>query len=338
LTINIIGTGSGNNEPGLETDGDANENINGEPFLEMPVTRKELALSWVSYAVGIVMGRFTPGVKRTLGSSIEENTGVAEKHLFPIEVENALRSLAVPSAIAMLDSSHQEDLAYRVRKALNLMLGKDQVNQIVTALGGEVNQVDESLRRFLERDFFKAHVKWYRKRPVYWLLQSPEKKYSVFVYYEQMTRDTLFLFQGNRYLGAKINATRQRIDEIRQLMHKAQGREKKQLEKDLTQLGSLLNDVEAFDQNLRNVLGARNERNETVGWVPEIDDGIIINLAPLHELIPSWKAEPNKHWEKLKAGDYDWSCTAMRYWPGRVLEKCRINKSFAIAHGTAELI
>ena len=65
-----------------------------------------------------------------------------------------------------------------------------------------------------------------------------------------MTRNTLFLLQGKRCLGAKINATRQCIDEIRQLMQKAQGREKKQLEKDLTQLGSLLSDVEAFDQNL----------------------------------------------------------------------------------------
>ena len=84
-----------------------------------------------------------------------------------IRVKNALRDLAVPNAIAVLDSSHQGGLSDRVRKTLTLMLGKDQVNQIVTALGGEVNQVDESLRRFLERDFFKAHVKWYRKCPVY---------------------------------------------------------------------------------------------------------------------------------------------------------------------------
>jgi hypothetical protein len=33
-----------------------------------------------------------------------------------------------------------------------------------------------------------------------------------------------------------------------------------------------------------------------------------------------------------KKGDYDWSRTAMRYWPERVLGKCRKNKSFAIAH------
>jgi hypothetical protein len=56
-------------------------------------------------------------------------------------------------------------------------------------------------------------------------------------------------------------------------------------------------------------------------------------LAPLWEIIPIWKAEPKKHWQKLEAGDYDWSHIAMQYWPERVREKCSTNKSYAIAHG-----
>jgi hypothetical protein len=70
-----------------------------------------------------------------------------------------------------------------------------------------------------------------------------------------------------------------------------------------------------------------------VGWRPELDDGVLINLAPLHTLMPAWSAEPKKAWEALKRGDYDWAHTAMRYWPDRVARKCRTNKSFAIAHG-----
>ncbi len=42
------------------------------------------------------------------------------------------------------------------------------------------------------------------------------------------------------------------------------------------------------------------------GYDPDIDDGVIINMAPLHELIP---------------------------WPERVKEKCRNDKSLAIDHG-----
>jgi hypothetical protein len=69
------------------------------------------------------------------------------------------------------------------------------------------------------------------------------------------------------------------------------------------------------------------------GYTPHIDDGVLINMAPLWDLIPAWPAEPKKCWQALERGDYDWSHTAMDYWPDRVKEKCRENKSYAIAHG-----
>ncbi|MFA5904950.1 MAG: hypothetical protein WC836_13525, partial [Desulfobacula sp.] len=42
-------------------------------------------------------------------------------------------------------------------------------------------------------------------------------------------------------------------------------------------------------------------------------------------------------WTRLEKGDYDWAHLAMNYWPARVREKCRTDKSFAIAHGLEEL-
>lgn len=47
--------------------------------------------------------------------------------------------------------------------------------------------------------------------------------------------------------------------------------------------------------------------------------------------MPAWR-ESEKFWKALQAGEYDGSRTAMRYWPDRVLEKCKRNKSYAIAH------
>jgi len=42
------------------------------------------------------------------------------------------------------------------------------------------------------------------------------------------------------------------------------------------------------------------------GFKPDIDDGVILNMAPLFKLIPSWK-EPEKFYKKLKDGDFEWS-------------------------------
>lgn len=43
---------------------------------------------------------------------------------------------------------------------------------------------------------------------------------------------------------------------------------------------------------------------------------------------------PGKELEEEK---YDWAQQAMEYWPERVKEKCKTNKSFAIAHGLENL-
>ncbi len=72
---------------------------------------------------------------------------------------------------------------------------------------------------------------------------------------------------------------------------------------------------------------------EENGYLPNIDNGLLLNMAPLWELIPSWQREPEKAWEALERGDYDWSYQAMDHWPKRVNEKCKTNKSYAIAHG-----
>ena len=41
--------------------------------------------------------------------------------------------------------------------------------------------------------------------------------------------------------------------------------------------------------------------------------------------------------KKLEKGDYDWAHLAMNYWPERVREKCKTDKSLAIAHGLEDL-
>lgn len=287
------------------------------------IDEEELSRRWISYAMGIVMGRFQPGVGALGGAR------------FPPPVAAQMRSLADNDGVATLDEGHQDDLAKKVHLVLELALGEAGAAEVIAAALGE-GDPEKLLRKYLERDFFKLHLQRYRKRPVYWLLQSPNKSYSVYIFHERATKDTLPLILGNRYVTGKINQIKNRMDEVREGMDQAQGRERKRLEKELDDLEVQLSDLEAFEGALRRVLEKKNSRGETVGWAPQIDDGVILNLAPLHELMPSWK-EPAKYWKPLEDGEYDWSYTAMRYWPDRVLEKCKTNRSYAIAHGRTEM-
>ncbi|HAG71516.1 MAG TPA: type II restriction endonuclease subunit M, partial [Gammaproteobacteria bacterium] len=45
-----------------------------------------------------------------------------------------------------------------------------------------------------------------------------------------------------------------------------------------------------------------------------------------------WQKVLKDTWTKLENGDYDWARLALAYWPDRVREKCKTDKSLAIAH------
>jgi len=113
--------------------------------------------------------------------------------------------------------------------------------------------------------------------------------------------------------------------DLRKRRDAAEGRERRDLDRELAGVEEALADVGEF--------AARIDRVIDRGYVPHIDDGVLINMAPLWELIPAWQAEPKKCWQALERGEYDWSHQAMDHWPQRVREKCLENKSFAIAHG-----
>jgi len=281
------------------------------------LSKEALAQKWVSYAVGIVLGRFKPGVAGALG-----------RGRFSEEIAEKLRELTVPYGIAVLDKGHPHDLVAKVFEVLSIIYGEGQAAEIIRVATEKEGDPIDLLRKYLSGPFFKEHIKLYRKRPVYWLLQSPKKKYGLYLFHEKLTADTLYRIRGEEYVAAKIKLLESEINELRKAKEGTEGRERRRLEKEIAELEDMLEDVKEFARRIDAILRR--------GYTPHIDDGVLINMAPLWELIPSWQAEPKKCWQALERGDYDWSHMAMDYWPERVKEKCKTNKSYAIAHGLVD--
>ncbi|MBA2883178.1 hypothetical protein HNR65_003539, partial [Desulfosalsimonas propionicica] len=284
-----------------------------------PISKETLARQWISYAVGIIMGRFQPSVENGLGRGD-----------FTEEINSKLQALADPDGILVMDEGHSDDLPARVLDALSIMLGETEAEEVVKTATGKEGAAETLLRTYLERTFFKEHIKQYRKRPVYWLLQSPKKKYSVWLFHEKISKDTLFLIRSNKYIGSKMNLLEGQIADLQISREQAQGRKKRDLENNISELSDILDDIREFDKLIKFITEERGYRHH-------IDDGVLLNMAPIWELIPSWQAEPKKAWQALERGDYDWAYQAMDHWPDRVKKKCLTNKSFAIAHGLEEL-
>ena len=322
---------------------------------ETGITRQSIAFAWLSYAIGVILNRFQPGTPGALGSAIYRRTDFAigslpepteaefnelvgdpsqfayideqgGRHVFSRQVEQALQKLALSDGIAVFDPSHPRDLPTLVSKALELMLGQAQAQEVIQqAANGD-------LRKYLEKDFFtQHHIKQYRKRPVYWPIQSSKRSYGFVLFHEKIDRNTFYALQQEPYLPTKRRAVQLRLEELGKKVLTAQGAARKPIEKEMDELRQLAEELAQFAKDLESI--TRGGYEPEADW---IDDGVILRMAPLWSVIPLWKSEPKKYWEELAAGKYDWSRIAMKYWPERVKKACVKNKSYAIAHGHEE--
>ena len=74
--------------------------------------------------------------------------------------------------------------------------------------------------------------------------------------------------------------------------------------------------------------------------IPNLNDGVMINFAPLWRLVPhlrGWQKACRETWEKLCRGDYEWAHLAMHLWPERVVPKCAEDRSLAMAHSVQDV-
>lgn len=228
--------------------------------------------------------------------------------------------------IIPLDKGHPEDLIKRIVDAISITFGVSKSNIILK----EIEDIlGNNLEKYFEKNFSISHLNLYFKRPIYWQLSSRNNNYSLLIYYHRLTSDTLFLAL-RKYVDPKVGYEETKLKEMKEKLESEKDslpRSKiTKLEKEIENKADFVMDIKEFRKTLEKIAQKYN---------PNFDDGVILNMAPLHELIP-WK-EPAKYWKELEEGKYDWAHLAMKYWPERVKEKCKKDKSLAIAHGLEEL-
>jgi len=195
-----------------------------------------------------------------------------------------------------------------------------------------VRELRDYFRKPGNGGFWMDHVKRYsksrRKAPIYWYLRSAKGNYGLWLYYHRLDKDILFKALLN-YVEPRIRLEEDRLKTLRGRKEAAgsSGREAKQIEKDMDRQEQFLSELHDFADKLRR---AANRHLDF-----DLNDGVILNIAPLWELVP-WN-EPKTYWEELQEGKYDWSHVAYQLWPERVQEACRKDRSIAIAHGREDL-
>jgi hypothetical protein len=178
----------------------------------------------------------------------------------------------------------------------------------------------ESLSQYFTKlsAFFDYHLSQYsgssRVAPAYLPLSSSAGNFTVWLFYQKLSRATLFTVLNDVIDPALKGIVEQALQV------------KGSNSSDEAKLSSLLDEIKDFRDTIQEILSA--------GFNCDIDDGVVITAAPLRKLFKhsGWREELEERWAGLEAGDYEWTKLAFNYWPERVLKKCLEDRSIAIAH------
>lgn len=292
--------------------GDSEDDSNSdEDAAAVPV---ETAAGLLSWAAGVAFGRFD--IRLATG----EREAPPEPEPFdPLPAKSpGMRPDGDPpfhanGGILVDDIGHPHDLP-------------DLIARVLDRVGLEV-AVD--IRDWLRREFFPLHLRQYsrsrRKAPIYWPLSTASGGYTLWLYYPALTDQTLYA-AANDFVGTRLE--RQVEPGLRALKQKT-GRSRDE-ERELEELQTLHDELRDLRAELLRLAPT---------WKPKHDDGVQITAAPLWRMFRHrpWQAVLRDTWDGLEAGAYDWAHLAMAYWPDRVREKCRTDRSLAIAHDLEHL-
>lgn len=227
------------------------------------------------------------------------------------------------------DQLHNEDIIRRTREVLTV-LWQAKAQDIEQEACDILNIPD--LRTYFRKNFFSDHIKRYsksrRKAPIYWQLSTPSASYSVWLYYHRFTKD-IFYKIINEFVTPKLQFEERELTSARQQYGTNPTANQR---KEIAARETFVGELKTFKEEVARIAPL---------WNPNLNDGVIINFAPLWRLVPqnrSWQKECKTIWDKLVSGDYDWAHLAMHLWPERVVPKCTTDRSLAIAHGLDEAL
>ncbi len=236
---------------------------------ELVFKKETLVKQFISYAVGCMFGRYSPDKSGLILANQGET--IAD---FREKVPDASFMPDDDNIIPILDDDYfTDDIVGRFKDFLKVTFGAETLSENLDFIAGALSKSKKSnaspekvIRDYFLKDFFKDHVKMYKKRPIYWLFTSGKGRgFNALVYMHRYNRETLAKMRTDYLLEleAKLDA---RIG----MLGDGAGVEKGRLEKQVAELV-------AYDEKL-------NHKSLQLIEI-DLDDGVKVNYAKFEGLV-----------------------------------------------------
>lgn len=234
---------------------------------------------FISYSVGCMFGRYSldsPGlILANQGETIEDYLGKVSDSFFMPDSDNVIPIMAV--------DWFEDDIAVRFSEFLKVTFGEENFEEnirfIEEALGYKTSGKSKSLsiRNYFLKNYYKDHVKTYKKRPIYWMFSSPKGTFNVLIYMHRYTTETLdiilndYLRDFSKKLSAhKENRERGIIELTGAVKHKA--------EKEIKELEKQIKEIDNYEREFYEFVSKGSHKID-------LDDGVKVNYPKFGDLL-----------------------------------------------------
>ncbi|WP_318471994.1 BREX-1 system adenine-specific DNA-methyltransferase PglX [Photobacterium leiognathi] len=150
----------------------------------------------------------------------------------------------------------------------------------------------DTIRRYFSTQFYKDHVKTYKKRPIYWLFSSgKEKAFECLVYLHRYNESTLSRMR-TEYVTPLMGKLESRKNILEDSKATATGAELRAIDKELKTIDKKQAELVKFDEELKHLA----EMKISI----DLDDGVKVNYGKFGNLLADVKAIHGKAPEKIK--------------------------------------
>ena len=244
----------------------------------------------VSYAIGCMMGRYSldrPGLIYAHAGNEGFTDLVAEEayKTFPAD-DNGI--------IPISDQEwFRDDATIRLRDFIRTVWGEEHLKENLDFLAESLclNAIKpkkgesslDTIRRYFTTQFFKDHLKTYKKRPIYWLFSSGKHKaFECLVYLHRYNASTLAKIRTEYVipLTAKLSTYVHQLEQDKEASTSAA--ETKRIEKEIEKLHKQQVELSSFEEKLRHYADQRIDL--------DLDDGVKVNYGKFGDLLAEVKA------------------------------------------------
>jgi len=242
--------------------------------------RRDSIAELLSYATGCMMGRYSldlPGLisADSRDSQADQLAAYEEKVGKPL---GEVQFKPDPDGIIpVLDGEwFEDDIVARTREFLEVTFPDSSVGENLRFIE---DSLGKDIRKYFCSEFYKDHLQTYKKRPIYWMVQSPKKGFACLIYLHRYTKDTLNQVLNN-YFRPYLQKLEARLAQLGldQLNDDLPTRERTAARKEAEKITKVLKECQAWEQDA--LLPLAQQRIEL-----DLDDGVKVNYLKLQDVL-----------------------------------------------------